>query len=199
MAKKESKKDETQTTTSETKKKKSKDGTKSRKKERQVVSEAPAAASSSTMIIEESKEEDEHLAYEKKVLCVAPIARPLASKELNRKLLRVIRKASKNKDIKRGVKEVVKVIRKQQHKKAPHGALVVFAGNISPIDVLTHVPVMCEDNDVPYIYVPAKEDLGEAAQTKRPTSCVMILAKKDADYIESLKKCLKEIKNLSAS
>ena len=195
MAKKESKKDESRTTKGT--KKKSKDGTKSRKKE-QVPTESTVVATSSTMIMEESKE-DEQGVYEKKLLGVAPIARPLASRELNRKLLRVIRKASKNKDIKRGVKEVVKVIRKQQHKRAPHGVLVVFAGNISPIDVLTHVPVMCEDNDVPYIYVPAKEDLGEAAQTKRPTSCVMILAKKDADYVESLKKCLKEVKNLSAS
>ena len=34
---------------------------------------------------------------------------------------------------------------------------MVLAGDISPIDVITHVPVLCEDNDIPYVYVPAKE------------------------------------------
>lgn len=35
--------------------------------------------------------------------------------------------------------------------------LVILAGDISPIDVITHVPVLCEDNNIPYVYVPAKE------------------------------------------
>ena len=33
----------------------------------------------------------------------------------------------------------------------------VIAGDISPIDVITHLPVFCEDRDVPYIFVPSKE------------------------------------------
>jgi H/ACA ribonucleoprotein complex subunit 2 len=33
----------------------------------------------------------------------------------------------------------------------------VIAGNISPIDVITHVPILCEESNVPYIYVPSKE------------------------------------------
>ena len=35
--------------------------------------------------------------------------------------------------------------------------LCVIAGNISPIDVITHVPILCEESDIPYIYVPSKE------------------------------------------
>lgn len=35
--------------------------------------------------------------------------------------------------------------------------LCVIAGNISPIDVITHVPVLCEEADIPYVYVPSKE------------------------------------------
>lgn len=33
----------------------------------------------------------------------------------------------------------------------------IIAGDISPIDVIIHIPVMCEDRDIPYIYVPSKE------------------------------------------
>ena len=33
----------------------------------------------------------------------------------------------------------------------------VIAGNITPIDVITHVPILCEEADIPYVYVPSKE------------------------------------------
>ena len=33
----------------------------------------------------------------------------------------------------------------------------IIAGDVSPIDVLSHVPVLCEDNEVPYVFVPSKE------------------------------------------
>ena len=39
---------------------------------------------------------------------------------------------------------------------------------------------MCEDRDIPYYYVPSKHDLGAAASTKRPTSCVLITPKGDS-------------------
>lgn len=40
----------------------------------------------------------------------------------------------------------------------PHGhRICILAGDISPIDVLTHIPVVCEDHAISYIYVPSKE------------------------------------------
>jgi H/ACA ribonucleoprotein complex subunit 2 len=57
----------------------------------------------------------------------------------------------------------------------PCRRLCLIAGDISPIDVITPLPVMCEDRDVPYIYLPSKEELGQAGLTKRPTSCMLIL------------------------
>ncbi len=42
------------------------------------------------------------------------------------------------------------------------------------MDVISHLPVLCEDMAVPFIFVPSKADLGAAAATKRPTSCVLI-------------------------
>ena len=53
--------------------------------------------------------------------------------------------------------------------------LCVIAGDISPIDVITHIPILCEESNVPYIYVHSKEELGAAGQTKRPTSCMLVL------------------------
>nr|GEW37638.1 H/ACA ribonucleoprotein complex subunit 2-like protein [Tanacetum cinerariifolium] len=53
----------------------------------------------------------------------------------------------------------------------------VIAGNITPIDVITHVPILCEEAEIPYVYVTSKEDLANAGATKRPTCCVLVLPK----------------------
>ncbi|KAI9629180.1 hypothetical protein KEM48_011026 [Puccinia striiformis f. sp. tritici PST-130] len=99
---------------------------------------------------------------------LSPIAHPLADKKLSKRVLRTVKKGSKQRRIKRGVKEVVKALRKGEK------GLVVMAGDISPMDVLTHIPLLAEENGSGYIFVPTKESLGAASSTKRPTSCVMI-------------------------
>lgn len=42
------------------------------------------------------------------------------------------------------------------------------------MDVISHIPVLCEDHNIPYIYVTSRAELGMAGQTKRPTSVVMV-------------------------
>ena len=77
------------------------------------------------------------------------------------------------------MKEVVKALRKSptaapiSTATAPP-SVVVLAADISPLDVISHIPVLCEDHSVPYIYVPSRAELGAAGSTKRPTSVVMI-------------------------
>mmetsp|Transcript_9447 Transcript_9447/g.10946 ORF Transcript_9447/g.10946 Transcript_9447/m.10946 type:complete len:159 (-) Transcript_9447:199-675(-) len=115
----------------------------------------------------EDKEDKEEVNPAK--LC--PIAKPLANSKLSSKLLKVVKKASKRKQVKRGVKEVVKALRRDTK------GVCVIAGDISPIDVIAHLPVLCEGANVPYIFVPSKEELGNSSQSKRPTSCMLILDK----------------------
>jgi H/ACA ribonucleoprotein complex subunit 2 len=78
------------------------------------------------------------------------------------------------------VKEVVKALRKSETSKPSSSAtknplgVVIIAADISPMDVISHIPVLCEDHNIPYIYVRSRAELGSAAGTKRPTSVVMI-------------------------
>jgi H/ACA ribonucleoprotein complex subunit 2 len=110
----------------------------------------------------------------------------MASKKSTKRIHKVVKKATASKFVRRGVKEVVKALRKGVK------GFCVIAGDISPIDVISHVPIMCEDNQVPYIYVPSKHDLGAAASTKRPTSCVLITPKGDFSEKVLYDKLLKE-------
>ena len=112
--------------------------------------------------------EEDSRTYEDLIALVSVIAKPLASKKLTKRLYKAVKKAQKAKRLKRGVREVVKGLRKNEK------GIVVLAGDVSPIDVITHIPVFCEDKGVPYCYVPSRKDLGGASGTKRPTSVVLI-------------------------
>lgn len=72
----------------------------------------------------------------------------------------------------------------------------MLAGDIYPIDVISHLPVICEEAGISYIYLPSKVELGQAAATKRATSCIMVLPPTDAaaDHRKYYEKCLKELK-----
>ncbi|KAA8911249.1 hypothetical protein TRICI_003859 [Trichomonascus ciferrii] len=148
-----------------------------------------------------SKEETTVDNYELRLPAVLPFASPLAPKKLNKKVLKTVKKASKARHVKRGVKEVVKAVRKGEK------GLVIIAGDISPADVISHIPVLCENHKVPYVFIPSKEDLGSAGATKRPTSCVMVVpgggSKKKADdssktdeYREGYDEIVKDIKSI---
>eukprot|EP01092_Planopodium_desertum_P003630 TRINITY_DN1674_c0_g1_i1.p1 TRINITY_DN1674_c0_g1~~TRINITY_DN1674_c0_g1_i1.p1 ORF type:complete len:154 (-),score=0.32 TRINITY_DN1674_c0_g1_i1:39-437(-) len=102
---------------------------------------------------------------------VTPIAKPLADSKQTKRVLKLVKKAIKAKGVRRGVKEVVKALRKGTYKKA----ICVLAADISPMDVITHIPILCEDSDIKYVFVPSKEELGVACSTKRPTSCVLVV------------------------
>uniref|UniRef100_A0A7S1Z812 H/ACA ribonucleoprotein complex subunit 2 n=1 Tax=Trieres chinensis TaxID=1514140 RepID=A0A7S1Z812_TRICV len=108
--------------------------------------------------------------YEERVKAVNAISSPLASKKTTKKCHKLVKKASSAKRVRRGVKEVVKGIRKGDK------GLAILAGDIFPIDVVSHLPILFEEKGVPYLFVPSKQDLGAAASTKRPTSCVLIKA-----------------------
>ncbi|KAJ7771369.1 RNA-binding protein [Mycena maculata] len=135
---------------------------------------------------------------------LSPLAHPLAQKRLLKKLHKTIKKASKARQVKRGVKEVVKGIRKGEK------GLLILAADINPIDIISHLPVLSEEAQIPYIFVSSKEELGNASSTKRPTSCVMvcpdqkkkgkpkegIAEEKDDDYRELYDEVYAEVEKL---
>lgn len=74
---------------------------------------------------------------------------------------------------------------------------MVIAGDISPLDVISHLPVLCEEKEIPYIYVSSKNDLGLASGTKRPTSCVLLDIKGEFSAQNKYEKLIKSIKTLA--
>ncbi|OCK80402.1 L30e-like protein [Lepidopterella palustris CBS 459.81] len=133
---------------------------------------------------------------------LVPFANPLADDKQAKKVFKCVKKSAKSKTLKRGVKEVVKALRKSTIT-APTSSVVtdplgvvVIAADISPMDVISHLPVLCEDHNIPYIYVTSRAELGMAGGAKRPTSVVMVskerAAKKEAEIDAGEKKDFQE-------
>ncbi len=109
------------------------------------------------------------------------------SKEIKEKILEILKSARAGGKIKKGVNEATKSI------EAGKSQFIVMAEDVSPEELLIHIPMLCEEKDVPYAYVSSKTELGSAIGIKVPTSCISI---EDAGpAADSLKDLLKRIPN----
>jgi large subunit ribosomal protein L7Ae len=78
-------------------------------------------------------------------------------KELSDKTLQLVETARNSGKIRRGTNETTKAIEKGQ------AQLVIIAEDVEPAEIVMHLPALCEEKKVPYIYVPSKSDLGRSA------------------------------------
>ncbi|XP_015121295.1 H/ACA ribonucleoprotein complex subunit 2-like protein [Diachasma alloeum] len=129
--------------------------------------------------------------YENKIQNCSPIAQPMAPKKLTRKIYKCIKKASKHKTyLRNGLKDVQKHLRKGEK------GILIFAGDVFPIEIMCHLPVVCEDKEIPYVYVPTKQDIGTAMGVKRGS--LMVLIKEHEDYKDEFEAVKVAIKTLSS-
>ena len=101
----------------------------------------------------------------------------------------LVEKARDTGKISKGANEVTKQVERGQAK------LVVMAEDISPEEILAHMPVLCEEKNIPYAYVPSKDELGTSAGLHIGTAAVAVLNPgKDKTTLETLVKKTSELK-----
>ena len=92
---------------------------------------------------------------------VSDKAFPLADAKMSQAIYDVVQQASNQKQIKKGANEATKALNRGI------ADLIVLAGDANPIEILLHLPLLCEDKNVPYVFVPSKAALGRSAQVSR--------------------------------
>ncbi len=90
------------------------------------------------------------------------------SKEVSDKALEAVRLARQSGSVRKGINEVTKSIERGL------SSLVVIAVDVEPEEVVMHIPQLCEQKKVNYVYVPTKLDLGKALGMNVPCSSVAI-------------------------
>jgi large subunit ribosomal protein L7Ae len=112
-----------------------------------------------------------------------------ASKELQDLAYELIEKARDGGKLGKGANEATKYVERGQAK------IVIMAEDVTPEEILAHMPILCEEKNIPYTYVPSKEELGNAAGLGVPTSAIAIISSgKDKELVENIVKKIDEIK-----
>jgi len=92
---------------------------------------------------------------------VSPKAKPLAKDDLLKEVLDIVQQASNQKQLRKGANEATKTLNRGKSE------LIVMAGDALPIEILLNLPLLCEDKNVPYVFVPSKVALGRACGVSR--------------------------------
>ena len=88
---------------------------------------------------------------------------PLASKQIQKEIFNTITRCAQLKKIKKGANEATKTLNRGI------SDLIVIAADVKPLEIVLHLPLLCEDKNVPYVFVESQRLLGRACGVSRPS------------------------------
>ena len=101
------------------------------------------------------------------------------------KVLEIVEIARTTGKIRKGANEATKALEKGNAK------LVVYAQDVSPKEIVMHLPLLCKEKNVPCFGVSKKDDLGAAAGLAVSTAAVAVVKEGEAkSALEALAKSL---------
>ncbi|MFC2154714.1 50S ribosomal protein L7Ae [Candidatus Altiarchaeota archaeon] len=111
-----------------------------------------------------------------------------APKELIEKALEALESARDSGRIRKGTNEVTKAVERGQAK------LVLIGSDVEPPEIVMHIPMLCEEKDIAYIYA-SKEDIGESLGINVPTASGCIIEEgKAKNTVSDVAKKAKELR-----
>jgi len=96
--------------------------------------------------------------------------------------------------VRKGTNETTKAIERAQAK------LVVIAEDVDPPEVVAHLPLICDERKIPYVFVPNKQKIGSATGIDVPAAAACIVEVGDAAaLVKEIGKRVDEIKKKAGS
>ncbi len=92
-------------------------------------------------------------------------------------ILEAVRVASQTGKVRKGTNEATKAIERGISK------LIVIAEDVEPPEVVAHLPLICEEQNAAYAFVPNKQDLGKSLGIDVTSAAAAILDAGDAQHI----------------
>ncbi|MGQ9542907.1 MAG: 50S ribosomal protein L7Ae [Candidatus Bathyarchaeia archaeon] len=90
-------------------------------------------------------------------------------KETSDKALQALQIARDTGRIKKGTNETTKAVERGIAK------LVLIAEDVEPPQVVAHLPILCEERKIPYLFVPSKLELGRSAGIEVGSAAISII------------------------
>ena len=121
---------------------------------------------------------------------INPKAYPLAEQALTTKILNLVQQACNYKQIRKGANEATKTLNRGQ------AEFIVLAADSEPLEILLHIPLLCEDKNVPYVFVRSKQALGRACGVSRPVICASVTQNEGSQIKPQINTIQQEIEKL---
>ena len=141
----------------------------------------------------EKKEEKENSSDDEEKEEVDKRIFPLASKQIQKEIFNTITRCAQLKKIKKGANEATKTLNRGI------SDLIVIAADVKPLEIVLHLPLLCEDKNVPYVFVESQRLLGRACGVSRPVIAASILNSTNDDLKETITKLKEEVEKLQIS
>ncbi|ODV89232.1 hypothetical protein CANCADRAFT_135297 [Tortispora caseinolytica NRRL Y-17796] len=119
-----------------------------------------------------------------------PKAFPLAPTELSQQILELVQQAGHHRQLKKGANEAVKTLNRGISE------FIVIAADTEPIEIVLHLPLLCEDKNVPYVFVPSKIALGRACGVSRPVVAASVTTNEASDIRDQVRRLKDKIELL---
>ncbi len=89
--------------------------------------------------------------------------------DLQAEALALLERVRETGKIKKGTNETTKAVERGLAK------LVYIAMDVDPPEIVAHLPLLCEEKNIPYIYVKSKDELGKAAgiEVAAASACII--------------------------
>ncbi|KAI9357339.1 L30e-like protein [Zopfochytrium polystomum] len=107
----------------------------------------------------------------------APVSKayPLADAQLTNKILDLVQQATHYKQLRRGANEATKTLNRGI------AEFIIMTEDTEPLEILLHLPLLCEDKNVPYVFLKSKVALGRACGVSRPVIAVSITSNEGSE------------------
>lgn len=115
---------------------------------------------------------------------------PIADQALAQQILDLIQQASNYRQLKKGANEATKTLNRGTSE------IVVLAADTSPLAILLHLPLLAEDKNVPYVYVPSKTALGRACGVSRAVIAASITTNDSSDLMPQIRELKNKVERL---
>jgi ribosomal protein eL8 len=109
-------------------------------------------------------------------------------KDLNDKILQTLEVAKNSGKIRKGMNETTKAVERGI------AQLVVIAKDVEPAEIVMHLPVLCDEKKIPYVFIPSKQELGRSVGIDVACAAVSIVEPGEAK--DSLKEIIRRIEDL---
>jgi len=115
---------------------------------------------------------------------------PVADQALSQEILDLVQQANNYRQLKKGANEATKTLNRGI------AEILVLAADTSPLAILLHLPLLCEDKNVPYVYVPSKMALGRACGVSRSVIAASITTNEASDLMNQIRSLKDKVERL---